>query len=116
MCVSSNIECLPYKKKFFQFQVVAHSVGTWCAYELLVLARARGLPLPRHAFLSGMAAPDIPAAERPWRRQAGLTEAAFRVIFDSLIFWNCIRLEWIIYERLSYLEGFKGMNPHLKHP
>ena len=60
-------------------QVVAHSVGTWIAYELLVLARSRGLPMPRKAFLSAMASPDIADAARPWRRQRMLSDAEFQV-------------------------------------
>jgi surfactin synthase thioesterase subunit len=60
-------------------QVVAHSVGTWNAFEFLKLARRKGLPMPRHAFLSAMAAPDIPLHERPWRRQRTLSEAQFQV-------------------------------------
>lgn len=34
-------------------QIVAHSVGTWCAYELLRLVQQHGLPMPAKAFLSG---------------------------------------------------------------
>ena len=59
--------------------MVAHSVGTWIAYELLRLARSRGLPMPRKAFLSAMASPDIADAARPWRRQRMLTDAQFQV-------------------------------------
>ena len=60
-------------------QVIAHSVGTWCAYEFLMLARARGLPMPEHVFLSAMAAPDIPEDVRPWRRNRDLDEESFKV-------------------------------------
>ena len=60
-------------------QVVAHSVGTWVAYELLRLAQRHGLPMPRRVFLSAMASPDIPAGERPWRQQRGLDEREFQV-------------------------------------
>lgn len=59
-------------------QVVAHSVGTWNAYEFLTLARARGLPMPRRAFLSAMAPPDLPPQQRPWRQQRALPEADFK--------------------------------------
>ncbi len=55
-------------------------MGTWNAFELLQQARATGLPMPRHAFLSAMAAPDIPVAQRPWRRQRDLSEPEFQVI------------------------------------
>lgn len=60
-------------------QVIAHSVGTWNAFEFLHLARASGLPMPKQAFLSAMAAPDIPLAQRPWRQQYALSEAEFKV-------------------------------------
>ena len=60
-------------------QVIAHSVGSWNAYEFLMLARARGLPMPKHAFLSAMAAPDIPEHSRPWRRNKDLDEDSFKV-------------------------------------
>ena len=60
-------------------QVVAHSVGTWCAYEFLMLAREAGLPMPKHIFLSAMAAPDIPEDRRPWRRNRDLDEDSFKV-------------------------------------
>ena len=60
-------------------QVVAHSVGTWIAYELLRLARSRGLPMPTKVFVSAMASPDIADAARPWRQQSMLSEAQFQV-------------------------------------
>ncbi len=34
--------------------------------------------MPRHVFLSAMAAPDIPTEQRPWRRQHCLSEADFK--------------------------------------
>jgi len=39
-------------------QVVAHSVGTWNAYEFLRLAQQQGLPMPAKAFLSGACHPS----------------------------------------------------------
>ncbi|EFN56085.1 hypothetical protein CHLNCDRAFT_145600 [Chlorella variabilis] len=35
------------------YVVVAHSVGTWNAYEFLRLAQQQGLPMPAKVFLSG---------------------------------------------------------------
>lgn len=64
-------------------QIIAHSVGTWVAFELLAAARGAGLPMPRAAFLSAMAAPDMPEARRPWRRQQELSEAEFQVTLGS---------------------------------
>ena len=60
-------------------QVIGHSVGAWCAFEFLMLAREQGLPMPRVAFLSAMASPDLAAEARPWRRQCDLSEEAFKV-------------------------------------
>ena len=61
-------------------QVIAHSVGSWNAYEFLMLARSQGLPMPKHLFLSAMASPDLPEKERPWRRNSNLDEEAFKVL------------------------------------
>ena len=60
-------------------QIIAHSVGTWVAFEFMHAARAAGLPMPCRAFLSAMAAPDLPEAERPWRCQRDLLERDFQV-------------------------------------
>ena len=60
-------------------QVIAHSVGTWVAYELLRLAQSHGLPMPWKAFLSAMATPDTPLEARPWRQQRTLGEDDFKV-------------------------------------
>lgn len=54
-------------------------MGCWAAYELLAAARSAGLPPPAAAFFSAMPAPDLPPEQRPWRRQAALGEAEFRV-------------------------------------
>lgn len=43
------------------------------------MARKLGLPMPHMAFLSAMASPDIPPAERPWSPQRTLSEGAFQV-------------------------------------
>ena len=68
----------------FHVEVVAHSVGTWNAFEFLALARSQGLPMPQQAFLSAMAAPDIHPQQRPWRQQRMLPEADFMVICAHL--------------------------------
>ena len=44
--------------------VVAHSVGTWIAFELLSRAREEGLPQPLKVFFSCFPSPH--AVERPW--------------------------------------------------
>ena len=60
-------------------QIVAHSVGTWIAYEFMCLARTEGLQQPKLFLLSSMPSPDIPLTERPWRRQSDLSEQEFIV-------------------------------------
>jgi medium-chain acyl-[acyl-carrier-protein] hydrolase len=61
------------------YVVVAHSLGTWMAFELLQLVRQAGLPLPSAAWLSAMPSPDIPLGQRPWRQQRSLGEQQFKV-------------------------------------
>lgn len=51
-----------------------HCVGTWVAFETLILARKIGLPMPRAAFLNAFPAPHMPVGERPWRRSRTLSE------------------------------------------
>ena len=58
--------------------VLAHSVGTWIAYEMLSLAREQGLPLPRRAFFSSFPAPDLPEPARPWTPQRALDDPRFK--------------------------------------
>ncbi|GAB4813687.1 hypothetical protein N2152v2_000733 [Parachlorella kessleri] len=69
--VGSKLYDVPYV-------IVGHSVGTWVAYEFLCAARQQGLPMPRHAFLSGFASPDLPEVQRPWRQQRLLGEQDFK--------------------------------------
>jgi medium-chain acyl-[acyl-carrier-protein] hydrolase len=59
-------------------QLVAHSVGTWIAFEFLQACRNAGVPLPILAFLSAMPSPDIPFEQRPWRQQRLLNEEEFK--------------------------------------
>lgn len=60
------------------YVIVSHSVGGWVAFEMLRLAREKGIGMPVSWFLSAMPFPDIPEAKRPWRRQAGLEESDFK--------------------------------------
>ncbi|GMH38250.1 hypothetical protein BSKO_06134 [Bryopsis sp. KO-2023] len=66
------------RASLFPTQIVAHSMGTWVAYEFLVLARARGLQMPQKLFISGMPSPDIPSTDRPWRQQNSLNDEEFK--------------------------------------
>mmetsp|Transcript_11053 Transcript_11053/g.20068 ORF Transcript_11053/g.20068 Transcript_11053/m.20068 type:complete len:391 (+) Transcript_11053:40-1212(+) len=52
--------------------VWAHSVGTWVAFEFLILARKIGLPMPKTAFLNAFPAPQLPFALRPWPQSRNL--------------------------------------------
>ena len=58
--------------------VVGHSVGSWCAFEFVRLARSLGFPPPALACLSGFPAPDVPTRQRPWTPNKGLDDAAFK--------------------------------------
>ena len=64
-------ECVPWI-------VVGHSVGSWCAFEFVRLARSLGFPPPALACLSGFPPPDVPTRERPWTPNAALDDAAFK--------------------------------------
>ena len=50
-----------------------------------MLARKEGLPMPRIAFFSAMASPDILPLERPWRQQYTLSESDFQASPDSYL-------------------------------
>ena len=76
----------------FLMQVVAHSVGTWTAYEFLMLARSKGLAMPKHVFMSAMASPDIPVRERPWRVNANLSEEEFKVSLRFMTDVQCTQV------------------------
>ncbi|KAG1660251.1 hypothetical protein FOA52_007648 [Chlamydomonas sp. UWO 241] len=59
------------------YVVLSHSMGSWVAFELLLLARSRGLPMPQAWFLGAMPAADLPVQQRPWRVSDTLNEADF---------------------------------------
>ncbi len=63
-------------------QVVAHSVGTWNAYEFLRLAQREGLPMPRQAFLSGQ--PLFPVRRGVSRAEALAMFASVRAFVGAL--------------------------------
>ena len=69
--VASRLVDVPYI-------VIGHSVGTWLAYEFVRLAQKEGLPAPVNAFLSNFPAPDVPAEERPWTPNRGLSDEKFK--------------------------------------
>jgi len=56
------------------YGVIAHSVGTWIAFEMLARAREEGLPMPMRVFFSCFPAPSMSVHERPWKvRQAPMS-------------------------------------------
>ncbi|WIA19313.1 hypothetical protein OEZ85_003946 [Tetradesmus obliquus] len=61
-----------------RYALVAHSMGCWAAYELLLLLQQAGFPEPAVACLSAMPWPHIPMQQRPWRQQRLLQEQQFK--------------------------------------
>mmetsp|Transcript_12873 Transcript_12873/g.17592 ORF Transcript_12873/g.17592 Transcript_12873/m.17592 type:complete len:353 (-) Transcript_12873:228-1286(-) len=57
--------------------VIGHSVGTWCAFEMLSLAREKGFPMPLKVFFSCFPSPDIPEDRRPWKRSRLMRDQEF---------------------------------------
>lgn len=73
-----------------------------------MLARARGVPMPRAAFLSAMASPDLAEEARPWRRQAELPEERFKACAAVPALGNKgVNGEWVENSR-AVLVRFRG--------
>jgi medium-chain acyl-[acyl-carrier-protein] hydrolase len=62
-----------------------HSVGTWVAFETLMLMRKIGLPMPKAAFLNGFPGPQMPEAARPWNVNRCLNDAQMK---QEVINWD----------------------------
>lgn len=68
------------------YVIIAHSVGTWIAYELLQLAEggstttatAKMMKMPEQVFFSSFPPPTIPMKERPWNINKELSEEEFK--------------------------------------
>jgi len=60
------------------YVLLAHSVGTWVAFETLQLIRSKGLALPQQVIVSGFPSPDLPIEERPWKVGNELSEEEFK--------------------------------------
>lgn len=56
------------------YMVWGHSVGTWVAFEFLMLARMIGLPMPVAAFFAAFPAPHMPEGRRTWHRNKDLND------------------------------------------
>mmetsp|Transcript_136023 Transcript_136023/g.302938 ORF Transcript_136023/g.302938 Transcript_136023/m.302938 type:complete len:468 (+) Transcript_136023:91-1494(+) len=67
------------------YVVWGHGVGAWVAFELMILARKVGLPLPKAAFLMAFPAPQLPETEHPWRKSKQLDDAQLR---EELLNWD----------------------------
>jgi len=72
-----------YDKLDLPYVVWGHSVGTWVAFEFLMLARQIGLPMPKAAFLNAFVAPHWPVEKRPWKRSKGQKAEAVKEILKS---------------------------------
>ena len=53
-------------------------MGTWCAYEFALLARADGKPDPTVLIASAFPSPSLPVSDRPWNVCDGMDDAAFK--------------------------------------
>lgn len=65
--------------------VWGHSVGTWLCFEVLMLARKVGLPMPKAAVLNAFPAPHIPEEKRPWQKSENLEDEEFK---EELRLWD----------------------------
>lgn len=63
----------------------AHSVGTWVSFELLMLMRKVGLPMPKMCYFCAFPAPHFPEAARPWRVNRSLSDKQMK---DELMNWD----------------------------
>jgi len=61
------------------YAIWSHGVGTWVAFEFLMLCRKAGLPMPKVALFNAFPAPHLPSTKRPWRRSKTLNDDKLRV-------------------------------------
>jgi surfactin synthase thioesterase subunit len=76
---------IAYDKLDLPYVVWGHSVGTWVAFEFLMLARQIGLPMPTAAFLNAFCGPHMPVAQRPWKRSKQLDTKGLK---EQLLAWD----------------------------
>lgn len=67
------------------YMVWAHGVGTWVAFEFLMLCRKVGVQMPKAGFFMAFPAPHMPPKRRLWRRSARLKDEKFK---EELINWD----------------------------
>mmetsp|Transcript_36320 Transcript_36320/g.84493 ORF Transcript_36320/g.84493 Transcript_36320/m.84493 type:complete len:388 (+) Transcript_36320:137-1300(+) len=65
--------------------VWAHSVGTWVAFEFLMLCRKVHVPMPLLAFFMAFPAPHLPTAMRPWHKSKKLNDDMMK---EELLNWD----------------------------
>jgi len=63
----------------------AHSMGCWVAFELLMLMRKVGLPMPKMCAFNAFSPPTLPVASRPWRVNRQLSDKQMK---DELLLWD----------------------------
>lgn len=98
------------------YVIIAHSVGTWIAYELLQLLRAstKKMKMPEQVFFSAFPSPTIPMKERPWNVNKGLSEDEFKVecrrwnineiVFTELwsVYHPLLRADFSLFDQYNY--------------
>jgi len=67
------------------FAFWGHSVGNWVAFEILMLMRKIGLPMPACCCFNAFPPPSFPEADRPWRVNRTLSDKQMK---DELMLWD----------------------------
>lgn len=67
------------------YAIWSHSVGTWVAFEYIMLARKCGFRMPSAAFFNAFPAPHMPRNQRTWHKSRDMTDKEFR---DELYNWD----------------------------
>ena len=88
------------------YVIVAHSVGTWIAYELLQLISttpSSSMGMPEQVFFSSFPSPSIHVEERPWNVNKELSEDDFKTECRR---WNINEIVfteiWSIYRKSAH--------------
>lgn len=96
------------------FAFYGHSLGALVAYELVVLLRSRGLPMPAHLFLSGRRAPSIPIGRRSFhdlpddelideiRAMSGTSEGVLQNDELMTLMLPTLRADFAVHDRYRY--------------
>lgn len=84
------------------YVLIGHSMGTWLLYELMRRLSAEGMPYPKQLVVSGFPAPDFPVADRPWSKNAPMSDEAFQ---QECLGWN---VNEIVFDPWNW-EQFSGM-------